>query len=117
MPNLRMSVQRTSPRITAAGSVIKGIYYSRASIGPYSAVAFYLACDQYLEPLPFLVADFSLGRFYLDPDRDGCADVSGSFLSEIDPANFFPSISDAEHLCYSEPVSANHHWRVRAIIP
>jgi hypothetical protein len=116
MPNLRMSVQRTSPRVTATGRVIKGIYYSRASIGPYSAVAFHLACDQRLELLPFLVADFDRGRFFLDPDRDGCADASGSFASEIDPANFSPSISDAEDLCHGEPVAANHHWWVRSII-
>src|SRR5215212_418934 len=103
MPNLRMSVQRTSPRVTAAGSVIKGIYYSRASVGPYNTVAFYLACDQHLEPLPFLVADFDRGRFFVDPDRDGCADASGSFVSEIDPATFSPSIGDADDLCYGNP--------------
>src|SRR6478752_2018807 len=114
MPNLRLSVQRTSPRVTAAGSVIKGIYYSRAAIGPYDAVAFYLACDQHLEPLPFLVADFGLGRFFLDTDRDGCADVSGSFVSEIDPADFSPSINDAAEFCYGEPVSTNHHRWARS---
>jgi hypothetical protein len=112
MPNLRTSVQRTNPRVTATGSVIKGIYYSHASVGPYSAVAFYLACDQNLEPSPFLVADFDWSRFFLDTDRDGCADASGSFVSEIDPADFSAAISDADDLCYGEPVSANQRWRV-----
>jgi hypothetical protein len=117
MPNLRMSVQRTNPRVIATGNVIKGIYYSRASIGPYDAVAFYLACDRHLEPLPFLVADFDRGRFFLDTDRDGCADASGSFTSEIDPAEFSSPISDAEELCYGVPVSANDRWRVRSVVP
>lgn len=117
MPNLRMPVQRTNPLVIATGKVIKGIYYSRAYIGPYDAVAFYLACDQHLEPLPFLVADFTLGRFFLDPDRDGCADASGSFTSEIDPAEFSSSISDTEDLCYGDPVSANDRWWVKSVVP
>jgi hypothetical protein len=79
MPNLGMSVQRTTSRAMSTGSVIKGIYYSRVTVGRYDAPAFYFACDQHLEPLPFLVADFNLGQLSLDPDRDGCADVSGSF--------------------------------------
>src|SRR5215204_5218328 len=75
MPNLRMSVQRTNPRVIATGNVIKGIYYSHSSIGPYDAVAFYLACDQHLEPLPFLVADFDRGRFFYDTDRGDAAEL------------------------------------------
>jgi hypothetical protein len=117
MPNLSTSVLRSSPRVSAAGRAIKGLYYSQRSTSLHSAVAFHVACDRHLEPLPFLVVDFDLGQFFLDVDRDGCADASGLFVSAVDPADFYAAIDGAKDLCYEEPVSViRRHW-VKSGVP
>jgi hypothetical protein len=44
--------------------------------------------------------DFRSSQFFLDGNRDGCADATGTLsLPEIDPADFLPSVDGAEELC------------------
>jgi hypothetical protein len=111
MPNLSTSVLRTNPHVSATGRAIKGLYYSHGPTSLHTAVAFHFVCDRHLEPSPFLVADFDRGQFFLDVDRDGCAEATGPFVSAVDPADFYPVIEGAEALCYEESLSViRRHW-------
>jgi hypothetical protein len=100
MPNLGVLVLRSSPRVFATGRLIKGLYYSETPDDPNALVTFYIACDRLLEQKPFLMMDFRSNEFFLDGDRDGCVDASGTLpLPEIDPADFLPAVDGAEELC------------------
>jgi hypothetical protein len=100
MPDLNALILRSSPRVFATGRLIKGLYYAEVPKGLNTMAAFYMACDQLLEQKPFLMMDFRSNRFFLDGDRDGCVDATGTLpLPEIDPADFLPSIDGAEELC------------------
>jgi hypothetical protein len=106
MPNLNALVLRSSPRVFATGRLIKGLYYSERSNGRHALAAFHLACDQLLEPKPFLMMDFRSNEFFLDGDRDGCVDATGTLaLPEIDPADFLPAVDAAEELCNEDLLS------------
>jgi hypothetical protein len=100
MPNLNALVLRRSPRVFATGRLIKGLYYSEVPKGLNAMAAFYMACDRLLEQKPFLIMDFRSNEFFLDGDRDGCVDATGTLaLPEIDPADFLPAVDGAEELC------------------
>jgi len=106
MPNLKGLTLRSSPRVEAMGRLIKGLYYSDNLKGPHTIAAFYIACDRFLEPRPFLVMDFRSSRFSLDDDRDGCAEATGVMpLPAIDPADFYPAVDGADQMCDEEAVS------------
>jgi hypothetical protein len=65
-----------------------------------------MACDQLLEPKPFLIMDFRSNEFFLDGDRDGCVDATGTLaLPEIDPADFLPAVDTTEELCNEDLLS------------
>ena len=100
MPNLNALILRRSPRVFATGRLIKGLYYSETPDGPNALVTFSMACDRLLEQKPFLMMDFRSNEFFLDGDRDGCVDATGTLaLPEIDPADFLPAVDGAEELC------------------
>jgi hypothetical protein len=100
MPDLSALFLRSNPRVFATGRLIKGLYYSERPNGLHAMAAFYMACDQLLERKPFLIMDFRSSAFFLDGDRDGCADATGALaLPEIDPADFAPAVEGAEQLC------------------
>lgn len=107
MPELDPFRLSGSPRVQATGRLIKGLYYSGDAVGPHDMVAFHMACDRRLEPRPFLVMDFRLDRFFLDTDRDGCVDGTGTVPQpDIDPVDFYPALEGAEDLCDGEAVSS-----------
>jgi hypothetical protein len=59
-----------------------------------------------LLPKPFLIMDFRSKEFFLDGDRDGCVDATGTLaLPEIDPADFLPAVDGAEELCNEDLLS------------
>jgi hypothetical protein len=100
MPDLNGLNLRSSPRVRAMGRLIKGIYYSDTLNGPHTLAAFFIACDQLLEPKPFLVMDFPSHRFFFDRDRDSCADATGLMSRQnIDPADFYPAVDRAHEIC------------------
>jgi hypothetical protein len=100
MPDLNAFVLRTNPRVFATGRLIKGLYYSEARSRLNAVAAFYMACDQLLDQKPFLLMDFRSRQYFLDDDRDGCVDATGTLsMSEIDPADFSPAVDGAEELC------------------
>ena len=100
MPNLNALILRSSPRVFATGRLIKGLYYSVTPDGPNALVTFFMACDRLLEQKPLLMMDFRSNEFFLDGDRDGCVDATGTLaLPEIDPADFLPAVDGAEELC------------------
>lgn len=100
MPDLNALILRSSPRVFATGRLIKALYYSETPEGLNAIAAFYMACDQLLERKPFLIMDFRFSQFFLDGDRDGCVDATGTLaLPEIDPADFLPAVDGAEELC------------------
>ncbi|HYP13648.1 MAG TPA: hypothetical protein VEQ63_06975, partial [Bryobacteraceae bacterium] len=67
---------------------------------------FHMACDRRLERKPFLVMDFRSRQFFLDGNRDGCVDATGTLpLPEIGPADFLPAVDGAEELCNEDPIS------------
>jgi hypothetical protein len=106
MPDLNGLVLRSSPRVGATGRLIKGLYYSNSLKGPHTFAAFYIACDRFLEPKPFLVMDFHSNQFSLDGNRDGCAEATGSLAqSEIDPTDFYPAVDRADELCDEDAIS------------
>ena len=106
MPDLDALVLRSNPRVFATGRLIKGLYYSEVPQGLNALAAFYMACDQLLERKPFLVMDFRSSQFFLDGNRDGCVDVTGTLsLPEIDPADFLPSVDGAGELCNENLIS------------
>jgi hypothetical protein len=107
MPDLNALLLRSNPRVFATGRLIKGLYYSETPKGLLSAMAaFYIACDRLLERKPFLMMDFRSSRFFLDADRDGCVDATGTLaLPEIDPADFLPAVDGAEELCNEDLIS------------
>jgi hypothetical protein len=106
MPNLSALLLRSNPRVFAAGRLIKGLYYSETPKGRNAVVAFHMACDRLLERKPFLMMDFRSSRFFLDADRDGCVDTTGTLaLPEIDPADFMPAVDGAEELCNEDLTS------------
>ena len=106
MPDLNALVLRSSPRVFASGRLIKGLYYSEIPKGLNTMAAFYMACDQLLEQKPFLTMDFRSNEFFLDGDRDGCVDATGTLaLPEIDPADFLPAVDGAEELCNEALIS------------
>ncbi|WP_162820636.1 hypothetical protein [Microvirga calopogonii] len=100
MPDLNALILRNSPRVVAAGRLIKGLYYAEDPDGPNTVATFFLACDHLLERKPFLIMDFRSRQFFLDGDRDGCVDATETLaLSDIDPADFLPAVDGAEELC------------------
>ena len=100
MPDLNGLILRSSPRVQATGRLIKGLYYSDSLNGPHTFAAFFIACDQLLEPKPFLVMDFRSNQFSLDGNRDGCVDATGLMSRpEIDPADFYPAVDRADEIC------------------
>ena len=106
MPNLNGLVLGSSPRVFATGRLIKGLYYSEVRKGLNAMAAFYMACDRLLEQKPFLMMDFRSNEFFLDGDRDGCVDATGTLaLAEIDPADFLPAVDGAEDLCNEDLIS------------
>ncbi len=107
MPQLNGLVLRTNPQVLATGRLIKGLYYSYGSSGPYDMVAFYMACDGHSEPAPFVVTDFRSRQLFFDRDRDGCADATETLPQpEIDPADILPAVNDVEQLCSEGTVSS-----------
>lgn len=106
MPDLNVLLLRSNPRVFATGRLIKGLYYSEVPKGLNAMAAFYMACDQLLERTPFLMMDFRSNQFFLDGNRDGCVDATGTFaLPEIDPANFLPYVDGAEGICNKDLIS------------
>jgi len=106
MPNLNAFFLRSNPRVFATGRLIKGLYYSEAPKGLNAMTAFYMACDKVLERKPFLMMDFRSRQFFLDGNRDGCIDASGTLpLAEIDPADFLPSVEGLEEYCNERLIS------------
>jgi hypothetical protein len=103
MPDLNGLTLQSSPRVLATGRLIKGLYYSATPNGPHALAVFYMACDQILEPKPFLVQDFRSNQFSFD--RDGCAEVTEAPALEIDPADFYPALDGAETLCDEDIIS------------
>jgi hypothetical protein len=106
MPDLDVLVLRSNPRVAAMGRLIKGLYYSESPSGPNAMAAFYMACDQFLEQKPFLAVDFRSSQFFLDKNRDGCVDATGTLpVPEIDPADFLSAVDGAEQLCNEDIIS------------
>jgi hypothetical protein len=106
MPDLNALVLRSSPRVFATGRLIKGLYYSESPNGRHAMAAFHMTCDRHLERKPFLMMDFRSNEFFLDGDRDGCVDATGTLaLPEIDPADFLPAVDGAEELCNEDLLS------------
>ena len=106
MPDLNALVLRSSPRVFATGRLIKGLYYSATPKELNAMATFYMACDRLLEPTPFLMMDFRSSQFFLDGDRDGCVDATGTLpLPAIDPADFLPSVEGAEEFCNADLIS------------
>ena len=106
MPDLDALLLRSHPRVSAAGRLIKGLYYSEVPKGLNAMVAFYMACDRLLERKSFLMMDFRSNQFFLDQNRDGCVDATGTLpLPEIDPADFLPSVDGAEEFCNEDLIS------------
>jgi hypothetical protein len=105
MPDVSGLIRRTSPKVSAQGRIIKGIYYSETLSSSHVLVVFHRACDRRLEPQPFLIFDFRSGWFFLDRDQDGCADKTGSRpKTEIDPAEFASDLAGAEDYCNEEVI-------------
>jgi len=106
MPDLDVLILRSNPRVAAVGRVIKGLYYSESPSGPHATAAFYMACDRRLELEPFLIMDFRSGQFFLDTNRDGCVDETGTLPGpQIDPADFMPAVDGQEELCNEDHIS------------
>ena len=106
MPDLNPLLLRSNPRVFATGRLIKGLYYSEAPKGLNAMAAFYMACDRVLERKPFLMMDFRSSQFFLDRNRDGCVDASGTLpVPAIDPADFLPSVEGAEEFCNADLIS------------
>jgi hypothetical protein len=109
MPGLNALFLRSNPRVFATGRLIKGLYYSEVPKGLNDMVAFYMACDRLLERRPFLMMDFRSSQFFLDGNRDGCVDATGTLsLPEIDPADYLPAVKGAEKLCNEDLISQRH---------
>lgn len=102
MPNLSQMVLRTDRQVHNSGKLIKGLYYGLSDQKEHAAVAFHNACHLVLEDLPFLVVMFDLSRSYFDADRDGITDKISPFAYEIDPADFYMMMPDANSYC-SDP--------------
>jgi hypothetical protein len=106
MPDLNPLLLHSNPRVFATGRLIKGLYYSEAPKGLNAIAAFYMACDRVLEQKPFLMMDFRSRQFFLDGNRDGCADANGTLpLAEIDPADFLSSVEGSEEYCNESLIS------------
>ncbi len=106
MPDLDAFTLRSNPRVVAMGRLIKGLYYSERPKGLNAMAAFYMACDRLLEQKPFLIMDFRSSTFFLDGNRDGCAEATGTLsLPEIDPADFLPSVDGTEEFCNEDLIS------------
>jgi hypothetical protein len=99
MPNLSNMVLRTDRQVHNSGKIIKGLYYGLSGQKEHAAVAFHNACHLVLEKLPFLIVIFDLSRSYFDADRDGITDKVSSFADEIDPADFYILMPDADSYC------------------
>ena len=109
MPDLDALILRSSPRVAAVGRVIKGLYYSESPNGPNAMAAFYMACDRLLEQGPFLIMDFRSSQFFLDTNRDGCVDETGTLPApEIDPADFLPTVDGQEELCNEDRIGQRY---------
>jgi hypothetical protein len=118
MPDLDALVLRSNPRVSATGRLIKGLYYSEVPKGLNAMAAFYMACDRLLERKPFLMMDFRSSQFFLDDNRDGCADATGTLpLPEVDPADFLPSVDGAEEFCNLDLISRRQLNKLVAIPP
>ncbi len=117
MPNLNALILRGSPGVAASGPLIKGLYYAEDPNGSHAIAAFFMACDHLLERKPFLIMDFRSNQFFLDGNRDGCVDATGTLLTpEIDPADFVPGVDGAEELC-SEDLIGQDQLKERVVIP
>ena len=117
MPDLDALLLRSNPRVFATGRLIKGFYYSEVPKGLNAMVAFYMACDRHLERKPFLIMDFRSSQFFLDSNRDGCTDGTGTLsLPEIDPADFLPSVNGAEEVCNEDLISQRHFNDLVAVL-
>jgi hypothetical protein len=104
--SLNVLLLRSNPRVFATGRLIKGLYYSEVPQGLNAMAAFYMACDGLLDRKPFLMVDFRSSQFFLDANRDGCADAAGTLpLPEIDLADFLPSVDGVEEFCNEDLVS------------
>lgn len=118
MPDLNAFLLRSNPRVFATGRLIKGLYYSELPQGQNALAAFYMACDQLLERKPFLIMDFRSSQFFLDGNRDGCVDATGTVpLPEIDPADFLSSVDGAEGLCNEDLISQYQLNNLVAVAP
>jgi hypothetical protein len=116
MPDLNAFLLRSNPRVFATGRLIKGLYYSEIPQGLNAIAAFYMACDRLLEQKPFLMMDFRSSEFFLDGNRDGCTDATGTLpLPEIDPADFLPSVDGAEELCNEDLISGRQLNELAAV--
>ena len=116
MPDLNALILRSSPRVFATGRLIKGLYYSEARSRLNAVAAFYMACDQLLDQKPFLLMDFRSRQYFLDDDRDGCVDATGTLSrSEIDPADFSPAVDGAEELCPEDLIGQGQFKDLAAI--
>jgi hypothetical protein len=117
MPGLNALFLRSNPRVFATGRLIKGLYYSEVPKGLNAMVAFYMACDRLLERRPFLMVDFRSRQFFLDGNRDGCVDATGTLsLPEIEPADYLPAVNGAKELCNKDLIS-QHNFNDLAAIP
>ncbi|QRM34119.1 hypothetical protein [Microvirga sp. VF16] len=106
MPDLNPLLLRSNPRVFATGRLIKGLYYSETPQGLNAVAAFYMVCDRRLERKPFLMMDFRSSQFFLDGNRDGCVDATGTWpRPEIDPADFLPFVDGAEEFCSGDLIS------------
>jgi hypothetical protein len=116
MPDLNAFLLRSDPRVFATGRLIKGLYYSEDSSGLNAIAVFYMACDRLVEQNPFLMMDFRLSQFFLDGNRDGCTDATGTLpMPEIDPADFLPSVDGAEELCNEDLISGRQLNELAAV--
>jgi hypothetical protein len=102
MPDLSDFVRLTDQRVYNSGKIIKGLYYDLNDQKEHTALAFHNACHLVLEKRPFLVVLFDLSQAYFDADRDGITDMVAPFTGEIDPADFYTIMPDAESYC-SDP--------------
>jgi hypothetical protein len=76
-----------------------------------------MACDRLLERRPFLMVDFRSRQFFLDGNRDGCVDATGTLsLPEIEPADYLPAVNGAKELCNKDLIS-QHNFNDLAAIP
>lgn len=99
MPDLSNLILYTDNQVHNSGKIIKGLYYDLSGKSEHVALAFHNACDLVLEKQPFLIVIFDLSQTYFDGDRDGITDKVSPFNGEIDPADFYMIMPDADSYC------------------